>query len=68
MYTNELETLQSTSIDFYAAMRALYRQYRENDIRNGEMGPEMPIPSITNEDCEDDSFHQAAAKDGIEHE
>ena len=68
MYTNELETLQSTSIDFYAAMRALYRQYRENDIRNGEMGPEMPIPSITNEEFEDDSFHQAAAKDGIEHE
>ena len=31
-----LEGIERSSVDFYAATRSLYRQYRSNEIRNGE--------------------------------
>jgi phospholipid-binding lipoprotein MlaA len=55
-----LETLEETSLDFYAAMRELYTQYRDNEIRNGDLPPPIPIPSITLEDFADDEMEQIA--------
>jgi phospholipid-binding lipoprotein MlaA len=64
-YINELETLEETSIDFYAAMRELYRQHRSNEIRNGELPSPLPIPSITLEDFADEEYDQAEVSDGM---
>ena len=61
LHIEDLETLEETSIDFYAAMRELYRQYRSNEIRNGELPPPFPILSITLEEFSDEEFNQAAA-------
>ena len=44
---NTLEELERTSLDFYAAVRSLYRQRRMDQIRNGESGDPVGIPSIT---------------------
>jgi phospholipid-binding lipoprotein MlaA len=41
-----LEDLERTSIDFYAAIRSLYRQRRLDEIRNGASGP---APTLTGE-------------------
>lgn len=49
-----LDVLKDTSVDFYAAMRELYRQHRDDEIRNGALPPPIPIPSLTIEDYEDD--------------
>ena len=40
---DELDSIRKTSIDFYAAVRSLYRQKREADIRNGAASP---LPSL----------------------
>lgn len=45
-YIEELESVEKTSVDFYAALRNLYRQKREADIRNGLLPEAEPIPSI----------------------
>ena len=45
-FLDELETLENTSVDFYAAMRELYKQYRENEIRDGAPPPAMEIPDF----------------------
>jgi phospholipid-binding lipoprotein MlaA len=50
---DNLEALEKTSIDFYAAMRELYRQFRANAIRDGALPPAMPIPSIDLDDDEE---------------
>ncbi len=45
----ELDSLKADSLDFYARIRSLYRQNRENEIRNGAPSGEVPdfseIPS-----------------------
>jgi phospholipid-binding lipoprotein MlaA len=41
-----LEDLERTSIDYYAAIRSLYRQRRMDEIRNGASGP---APTLTGE-------------------
>jgi phospholipid-binding lipoprotein MlaA len=35
-----IDQVEQTSVDPYASIRSLYRQYRENEIRNGELRPE----------------------------
>ena len=65
-HLKDLEALQETSIDFYAAMRELYRQYRANEIRNGKLPSPLPIPSITHEEFSEDEFDQASAKGEME--
>lgn len=50
-----LDTVKETSIDYYASLRSLYRQRRQEDIRNGRAGPppqeisrgaeDSPVPS-----------------------
>jgi phospholipid-binding lipoprotein MlaA len=44
-YLDQIDELEKTSIDYYAALRSLYRQSRNADIRNGEIAPEY-LPSI----------------------
>jgi len=59
-HIDDLETLEDTSIDFYSAFRELYRQYRWNEIRNGDLPPPLPIPSITLEEYSDEEFDQVS--------
>lgn len=43
---SELETLKRTSVDYYAAMRSLYRQRRATEIENGEPANMPTIPDF----------------------
>lgn len=49
-----LDEIERTSVDFYATIRSLYRQRREDEIRNGEPGANVPAPSISYEFLEDE--------------
>ncbi len=42
-----LEDLERTSLDFYAAIRSLYRQRRANAINNGIDNSTLPAPGLT---------------------
>jgi phospholipid-binding lipoprotein MlaA len=42
-----LEDLEKTSLDFYAAIRSLYRQRRADEISNGKSSARMPAPGIS---------------------
>lgn len=39
---DELDQLKADSLDFYARIRSLYRQHRENEIRNGAVPADAP--------------------------
>ncbi|GAB4354381.1 MAG: hypothetical protein Kow00114_04140 [Kiloniellaceae bacterium] len=39
---DELDSLKADSLDFYALIRSLYRQHRENEINNGAPSGETP--------------------------
>ncbi|MHA1598128.1 MAG: MlaA family lipoprotein [Alphaproteobacteria bacterium] len=41
-----IEDLERSSLDFYAAVRSLYRQRRNDEINNGEIEPGTSVPSI----------------------
>lgn len=41
-----LEDLEKSSLDFYAAVRSLYRQRRGSEIRNGESLDDLPTPGL----------------------
>jgi len=43
---NELDDIKKTSIDYYAAVRSLYRQKRVSEIANGETIDLPPIPDL----------------------
>ncbi len=43
---DELRQIQKTSVDYYAAIRSLYRQKRRSEISNGETLDLPPIPSL----------------------
>ena len=45
-YMEALDDLEKTSLDFYAAIRSLYRQRRSAEIRNGKPSANMPAPGI----------------------
>jgi phospholipid-binding lipoprotein MlaA len=42
-----LDELERTSLDYYAAIRSLYRQQRNNDIRNNRSDGEPVAPSVS---------------------
>jgi phospholipid-binding lipoprotein MlaA len=42
-----LDELEKSSLDFYATIRSLYRQVRDDDIRNGNADDTVPSPSIS---------------------
>jgi phospholipid-binding lipoprotein MlaA len=41
---DQLNDLEKNSLDFYAAIRSLYRQKRRDEIRNGAPGTIKPVP------------------------
>ncbi len=43
---DELDQIKKTSIDYYAAIRSMYRQKREAEIKNGEDVDLPPIPDL----------------------
>lgn len=43
---DSLEDLEKSSLDFYAAVRSLYRQRRADEISNGKASANMPAPGI----------------------
>ena len=53
-HIEDLDNLEATTIDFYAALRSLYRQYRDNEVRNRALPPPLPIPGISIERYHDD--------------
>jgi len=42
-----LDDLEKSSLDFYATIRSLYRQLRDDEIRNGDTNDTIPSPSIS---------------------
>ncbi|MGH6718318.1 MAG: MlaA family lipoprotein [Alphaproteobacteria bacterium] len=44
-YLDQIDELERTSLDYYAATRSLYRQRRDSDIRNGDVDAAY-LPSI----------------------
>ena len=51
---DELDQVKKTSIDYYAAIRSMYRQKRNAEIRNGEDVDLPPIPDLSFEFDEED--------------
>ncbi len=51
---DELDQIKKTSIDYYAALRSMYRQKREAEIKNGEDVDLPPIPDLSFEFDEQD--------------
>ena len=43
---NQVRDLQRNSLDYYAAVRSLYRQQREAQVRNGGSVPVQPAPTL----------------------
>ena len=46
LHYDTFEDLEKSSLDFYAAVRSLYRQRRIDKINNGKADPSTPIPSF----------------------
>lgn len=44
------DQIKDTSIDFYASLRSLYRQRRQEEIKNGRAGPANPATNGTTDD------------------
>ena len=55
-----LDDLERTSLDYYAAIRSLYRQKRRDDVINGENDAPVPVPNISFDD--EDEKKDAAPK------
>ena len=59
-HIESLDEIERTSIDYYATIRSLYRQRRNDEIRDGAAAPTIPIPSIGLEFEEDEGKEQAS--------
>ncbi|SVC58050.1 uncharacterized protein METZ01_LOCUS310904 [marine metagenome] len=46
LYWDALEDIEKNSIDPYASIRSLYRQRRNDEIRNGKEGPSTSLPDL----------------------
>jgi len=44
---SELDQIRKTSVDFYAALRSMYRQKRQAEINNGSIVDLPPIPDLS---------------------
>lgn len=56
---DELDQIKKTSIDYYAAIRSMYRQKRAAEIRNGKEIDLPPIPDLSYELLEQDDGQPA---------
>lgn len=45
-----VDDLRRTSVDFYAAVRSLYRQNRAKEISNGRRAADAPLPAFPSDD------------------
>ena len=57
---DELHQIRKTSVDYYAAIRSLYRQKRKSEISNGEGLDLPPIPNL-GYDLSPEDFNQPLA-------
>ncbi|MBC7906803.1 MAG: VacJ family lipoprotein [Rhodospirillaceae bacterium] len=46
-YLDTLDEIERTSVDYYSAMRSLYRQRRDTDIKNRKSVDKVPTPSLS---------------------
>ncbi|MBX9634698.1 MAG: VacJ family lipoprotein, partial [Magnetospirillum sp.] len=46
-YLDTLDEIERSSVDYYSAMRALYRQRRDTDIKNRNVVDKVPAPSLS---------------------
>lgn len=60
---NEIDDLQRTSIDYYAAVRDLYRQIRNDEIRNGAAPTNSGLPAMSMNLDSNDTYSMDAMKD-----
>lgn len=42
-----LDEVERSALDYYASLRALYRQRRNADIKNGQGADKLPVPGMT---------------------
>ena len=56
----KLRQIRKTSVDYYAAIRSLYRQKRKSEISNGEGLDLPPIPNL-GYDLAPEDFNQPLA-------
>ncbi len=54
-----LDELQRTSLDYYVAIRSLYRQRRADEIKNGQPTSDQPAPGISVAPGKDETSAQA---------
>lgn len=59
---SDLEQVKKTSIDYYAAIRSLYRQKRQAEISNGKDIKLPPIPDLTHDRLNMDDPEAATAQ------
>ena len=62
LHFDTIEDLEKTSLDFYATVRTLYRQRRNDEINNGIVDPAISVPSIgqfMNDDADSEEISQA---------
>ena len=57
-HLENLETLERTSVDFYAALRELYKQYRDNEIRDGAPPAALEVPDFDFDDEFGEDFYE----------
>jgi len=60
---HEIDDLQRTSIDYYAAVRDLYRQIRNDEIRNGAAPTNSGLPAMSMNLDSNDTYTMDAMKD-----
>ncbi|MEQ8747789.1 VacJ family lipoprotein [Pyruvatibacter sp.] len=60
-----LDEIERTSVDYYAALRSLYRQSRNNEIANGTIDPNR-LPDISDIDYDYEFDAETPANDAIE--
>ncbi len=46
-FYDTLDELERTSLDYYSAVRSLYRQRRDDEIRNGAPPAQQPLPMMS---------------------
>jgi phospholipid-binding lipoprotein MlaA len=60
-----LDELERTSLDYYAAIRSLVRQKRNDEISNGEGNLPIPVPNLSFDD-EDEKKEPAVKQSALE--
>ena len=57
-----LDEIERSAIDLYATIRSLYRQRRNDEIRNGQPAPTVPMPEISIDMDDEIGGERASAK------